>query len=51
MLKPSIHAHIMGRSDGTKPIVEAIRYAKSTPKVWMTTRTEIAKWWREKKYT
>lgn len=51
MLNASIHAHIMGRSVGTKAIVEAIRYAKSTPKVWMTTRTEIAKWWREKKYT
>jgi hypothetical protein len=41
----------MGRSVGTKAIVEAIRYAKATPKVWMTTRGDIAKWWLEKKYT
>jgi peptidoglycan/xylan/chitin deacetylase (PgdA/CDA1 family) len=51
MLNASIHAHMMGRSVGTKAIVDAIRYAKSQPKVWMTTRTEIAKWWLEKKYT
>ena len=50
MLNASIHAHIMGRSVGTKAIDEAIRYAKSQPKVWITTRTEIAKWWVEKKY-
>lgn len=51
MLNASIHAHIMGRSVGTKAIVEAIRYAKSMPKVWMTTRTDIAKWWLDRKYT
>jgi peptidoglycan/xylan/chitin deacetylase (PgdA/CDA1 family) len=51
MLNASIHAHIMGRSVGTKAIVDAIRYAKALPKVWMTTRTEIAKWWLDKKYS
>lgn len=51
MLNASIHAHIMGRSVGTKAIAEAIRYANSMPKVWMTTRTGIAEWWLEKKYT
>ncbi len=51
MLNASIHAHIMGRSVGTKAIIDAIRYAKAQPKIWMTTRTQIAKWWLEKKYT
>ena len=51
MLNASIHAHMMGRAVGTKAIDEAIRYAKSQPKVWITTRTEIAKWWEAKKYT
>jgi peptidoglycan/xylan/chitin deacetylase (PgdA/CDA1 family) len=51
MLNASIHAHIMGRSVGTRAIVEAIRYAKAMPKVWLTTRTEIAKWWLDRKYT
>jgi allantoinase len=51
MLNASIHAHIMGRSVGTKAIDDAIRYAKAMPKVWMTTRTDIAKWWLEKNYT
>jgi allantoinase len=51
MLNATIHAHIMGRSVGTKAISDAIRYAKSMPKVWMSTRTEIAKWWLEKRYT
>src|SRR5262249_30462233 len=51
MLNASIHAHIMGRSVGTKAVIDAIRYAKSQSKVWMTTRTEIAKWWLEKNYT
>jgi allantoinase len=51
MLNATIHAHIMGRSVGTRAIADAIRYAKSTPKVWMTTRTEIAKWWLDKRYT
>jgi allantoinase len=51
MLNASIRAHIMGRSVGTKAIVEAIRYAKSMPNLWMTTRTEIAKWWLDNKYT
>jgi peptidoglycan/xylan/chitin deacetylase (PgdA/CDA1 family) len=50
MLNATIHAHVMGRSVGTKAIVEAIRYAKAMPKVWMTTRTDIARWWIEKKY-
>ena len=51
MLNASIHAHVMGRSVGTKAIIDAIRYAKSQPGVWNTTRSEIAKWWLEKKYT
>lgn len=51
MLNASIHAHMMGRSVGTKAITEAIRYAKSQPKVWNTTRTEIAEWWKKKNYT
>jgi allantoinase len=51
MLNASIHAHIMGRSVGTKAIVDAIRYAKAQPHVWMATRTGIAKWWLEKEYT
>ena len=51
MLNATIHAHIMGRSVGKKAIDDAIRYAKAQPKVWMTTRTEIAKWWLDKKYT
>lgn len=51
MLNASIHAHIMGRSVGTKAIDDAIRYAKAMPRVWMTTRTDIARWWLEKNYT
>ena len=51
MLNASIHAHIMGRSVGTKAIDAAIRYASSQPQIWMTTRTEIAQWWLEKKFT
>jgi hypothetical protein len=51
MLNATIHAHVMGRSVGTKAIVEAIRYAKAMPKVWMTTRGEIAKWWLDRRYT
>lgn len=51
MLNASIHAHIMGRSVGTRAIEEAIRYARSSPGVWMTTRTQIARWWLESKYT
>ena len=38
-------------SVGTKAISDAIRYAKSMPKVWMSTRTEIAKWWLDKRYS
>jgi peptidoglycan/xylan/chitin deacetylase (PgdA/CDA1 family) len=51
MLNTTVHAHVMGRSVGTKAIIDAIRYATSQPKVWMTTRAEIASWWLEKKYT
>jgi allantoinase len=51
MLNASIHAHIMGRSVGAKAIDDAILYAKAMPKVWMTTRTDIARWWLEQNYT
>ena len=51
MLNASIHAHMMGRAVGTKAIDAAIRYAKSQPHVWLTTRTEIAQWWLERKYS
>jgi allantoinase len=51
MLNASIHAHIMGRSVGTKAIDDAIMYATAMPKVWNTTRTDIARWWLDKQYT
>jgi peptidoglycan/xylan/chitin deacetylase (PgdA/CDA1 family) len=51
MLNASIHAHVLGHSLGVKPIGEAIRYAKSRPGVWFTTRTEIARWWLQKQYS
>jgi allantoinase len=51
MLNATIHAHIMGRSVGTKSFDDAIRYAKAMPKVWNTTRTDIANWWLEMDYT
>jgi peptidoglycan/xylan/chitin deacetylase (PgdA/CDA1 family) len=51
MLNASIHTHIMGRSVGKKAIDAALQYAKAQPRIWMTTRTQIAKWWLEKKYT
>lgn len=51
MLNATVHADMMGRAVGTKAITEAIRYAKTKPKVWITTRTEIAKWWQKKQYT
>jgi len=51
MLNATVHADMMGRAVGTKSIEQAIRYAKSQPKVWITTRTDIAKWWEKKQYT
>jgi peptidoglycan/xylan/chitin deacetylase (PgdA/CDA1 family) len=51
MLNATVRAHVMGRSVGTRAIVEAIRYARSMPRVWHTTRTEIARWWLDNKYT
>lgn len=51
MLNASIHAQIMGRSVGTRAIEDAIMYAKAMPKVWMTTRSEIAQWWLDMSYT
>ena len=51
MLNASIHAHVLGHSLGVKPIDHVIRYAKSRPGVWFTTRTEIAKWWLERQYS
>ena len=51
MLNASMRAHILGRSVGTKAIDSAIRYAKSIPHVWFTTRTEIAKWWVDCKFS
>jgi peptidoglycan/xylan/chitin deacetylase (PgdA/CDA1 family) len=51
MLNASMRAHIFGRSVGTKAVEAAIRYAKSMPGIWFTTRTEIAEWWIEAKYS
>jgi peptidoglycan/xylan/chitin deacetylase (PgdA/CDA1 family) len=51
MLNASLRAHVLGRSVGTKAVENAIRYAKSQPKVWFTTRTEIAKWWTTNKFS
>ena len=51
MLNASVRAHLLGRSLGKIAIDRAIRYAKSLPQVWFTTRTEIAQWWLERKYS
>jgi peptidoglycan/xylan/chitin deacetylase (PgdA/CDA1 family) len=51
MLNASIHAHVLGHSLGVKPIGEVIRYAKTRPGTWFTTRTEIARWWLQKQYS
>lgn len=51
MLNASIRAHLLGRSLGKVAIDRAIRHARSLPQVWFTTRTEIAQWWLQRKYT
>jgi allantoinase len=51
MLNASLRCHFFGRAVGTKAVDRAIRYAKSFPHVWFATRTEIAQWWLERKYT
>ena len=51
MLNASMRAHSLCRSVGKLAIDRAMRYAKSVPKVWFTTRTEIAKWWLERQYS
>jgi len=51
MLNASLRCHLLGRSVGTKAVDRAIRYAKSLPHVWFATRTEIAQWWLEQKYS
>jgi hypothetical protein len=30
---------------------KALRYGKSLPNVWFTTRTEIAEWWTKQRYS
>jgi len=51
MLNASMRLHLLGRAVGTKAVDRAIHHAKSYPRVWLTTRTEIAKWWLERKYS
>jgi len=53
MLNVSLRAHLFGRANGKMAIDRTIRYAKSLPPpgVWITTRTEIAEWWRQRGYS
>ena len=50
MLNFSVRTHLFGHTVGVQPINAAIRYAKSRPGVWITTRTEIAQWWQKQNY-
>lgn len=51
MLNASLRAHSLGRSNGKMALDRALRYAKSVPNIWITTRTEIAKWWLQNGYS
>jgi peptidoglycan/xylan/chitin deacetylase (PgdA/CDA1 family) len=50
MLFLSNHAWLTGHPVGKKSLEETIRYAKGFPEVWLTTETEIAKWWLKQNY-
>jgi len=50
MLNASLRLHLLGRAVGTKAVDLAIRYTKSFPNVWITTRTQIAQWWLKQGY-
>lgn len=44
MIRISVHAHVYGRPWGRYAFRDAIRYAKSFPDVWFTTRAKLADW-------
>jgi len=51
MLFLSMHAWLTGHPSGRKELEATIEYAKSFPDVWLTTETDIAKWWIDQKYS
>jgi len=51
MMHAAIRCHYFGRAVGTKAVDRAIQYAASQPHVWFATRTEVAKWWTQQKYS
>jgi hypothetical protein len=40
-----LHPHVSGRAYRIRALREFIRYAKSLPGVWWTTREEVASWY------
>jgi peptidoglycan/xylan/chitin deacetylase (PgdA/CDA1 family) len=51
MLHATIRCQYFGRAVGTKAVDKSIQYAKSLPRVWFATRSEIAEWWTQQKYS
>jgi peptidoglycan/xylan/chitin deacetylase (PgdA/CDA1 family) len=51
MLFLSMHAWLTGHPVGKKELEATIQYVKGFPDVWLTTETDIAKWWIDQKYT
>jgi peptidoglycan/xylan/chitin deacetylase (PgdA/CDA1 family) len=45
MMNLGIHARISGRPGRTAGLERFIKYVKTKPRVWITPRVEIAKWW------
>lgn len=41
----NVHAFITGRPHWMVPFENVLRYSLSLPRVWLTTRDKIAKWW------
>ncbi len=45
LMNVGLHPHVSGRAYRTRALREFIRYARSLPGVWWTTREELASWY------
>jgi len=45
IMNVGLHPHVSGRAYRIRALREFIRYAKSLPGVWWTTREEVASWY------
>lgn len=49
MMSVGLHARLSGQPDRASALSDFIDYARAKGQVWITTRAEIAAWWREQR--